>query len=104
MAPQITCVIKSIYEEIDAPPSSSNLEIFESSVPVTKHLTLLNRSSRIVKLSKALVAVAVPAAAAAAEVTPAEVLATDSFADPLSSFTLIVFLVVCSTAVIRTMR
>lgn len=62
-----------------------------SSVPVTKHLTLLNRSSRIFRFSRALVAVAVAdAAAAVAEVTPEEVLATESFAGPLSSFTLIV--------------
>lgn len=63
-----------------------------SSVPVMKHLTLLNRSSRIFRFSRALVAVAVAdvAAAAVAEVTPEEVLATESFAGPLSSFTLIV--------------
>lgn len=98
----MTCVIKSMYEEIDAPPSSSNLAILGSSVPVTKHLTLLNRSSFILRFPKTLVAVADPAAAAAAapEVSPAEVLATDSFADPLSSFTLIVL----GNAAVRVIR
>lgn len=79
-----------MYEEIDAPPSSSNLEILGSSVPVMKHLTLLNNPSRMFRFSRALLAVAAADAAAVAEVTPEEVLATESFAGPLSSFTLIV--------------